>query len=375
MNFNQKSLTKNKYMLNGSLKKNGYDWWWHSFTARDEETGEEKPFFIEFFIVNPALAEDTPTLGQLPSNKEAKKKPSYLMINVGTWGEDAVQLHRFISMKDVKVKKGKDFSVTAFDCYLDEHNVKGKVEVKDAEKHPEYLCDNGVMEFDLKIEKDVAFNVGYGTRAMFRETKAFEMYWHAEGMKSFFEGSITFNGKKYKVSKENCYGYSDKNWGKDFTSPWVWLSSNNLVSNITKKQLTNSVFDIGGGRPKVLGIALERKLLGAFWYEGTPYEFNFSKFWTRTKTIFDCKETDTQIVWDVTQTNRKFKMVTHITCEKKDMIKIKYEAPNGKMLHKNLWNGGNGKGNIKLYRLKDNALIDDIDCFNVGCEYGEYSKE
>ena len=52
---------------------------------------------------------------------------------------------------------------------------------------------------------------------------------------------------------------------------------------------------------------------------------------------------------------------------------IRYEAPNGKMLHKRLWNGGNGRGFVKLYR--DGQLLDRIECRNVGCEYGEYTRE
>ena len=52
--------------------------------------------------------------------------------------------------------------------------------------------------------------------------------------------------------------------GKDFTSPWVWLSSDNLTSLKTGKRLTNSVFDIGGGCPKVGHVAIKRKLLSAF---------------------------------------------------------------------------------------------------------------
>ena len=66
--FNHHDITRNAFMLVGPLAQNGYDWWWHSFTAQDAETGEDKPFFVEFFICNPALAEDTPTFGQLPEN-------------------------------------------------------------------------------------------------------------------------------------------------------------------------------------------------------------------------------------------------------------------------------------------------------------------
>ena len=187
---------------------------------------------------------------------------------------------------------------------------------------------------------------------------------------------MEYNGEKYIVRPQDCYGYADKNWGSDFTSPWVWLSSNNLTSNITGQKLENSVFDIGGGRPKVFGIALNRKLLSDFWYEGKSYEFNFSKFWTLTHTKFDCREMDTQIIWHVEQWNTVGKMVTDITCEKKDMLFVNYEAPNGKKLHNRLWNGDNGKGSVKLYikRGGEYILVDDMTAENVGCEYGEYDR-
>ncbi|MCF0248088.1 MAG: hypothetical protein HUJ86_05705, partial [Synergistes sp.] len=168
----------------------------------------------------------------------------------------------------------------------------------------------------------------------------------------------------------------DKNWGGDFTSPWVWLSSNNLVSRKTGKQLTDSVFDIGGGRPKVLGVALPRQLLSDFWYEGKSYEFNFSKFWTLCRTEFSCKETDTEILWHVRQQTRTALMDTEISCKKEDMLLVKYEAPNGLKKHNRLWNGGNGIGIIKLYEKKrgELKLIDEIEAKNVGCEFGEYCE-
>ncbi len=62
--FNVHSKKRDAFMLHGPLAHQGYDWWWHSFTAQDVETGDDKAFFIEFFICNPALAEDEPVLGQ-----------------------------------------------------------------------------------------------------------------------------------------------------------------------------------------------------------------------------------------------------------------------------------------------------------------------
>ena len=238
------------------------------------------------------------------------------------------------------------------------------------------MCGAGEMEWNLKIDKKIAFHVGYGASRFFRRLNAFEMFWHAEGMKTEFEGTVTLNGVKYVVRPETCNGYADKNWGGDFTSPWVWLSSNDLTSAKTGAKLKNSVFEIGGGRPKIWFLALDRKLLGACFYEGKNYEFNFSKFWTGSRTEFDCKETEDEILWHVSQTTLRAKLVTDIRCRKREMLNINYEAPNGTKRHNRLWNGGTGFGTVKLYEKKRGAwvLIDEMATGGVGCEYGEYDR-
>lgn len=130
---------------------------------------------------------------------------------------------------------------------------------------------------------------------------------------------------------------------------------------------------IGGGCLKVGPKALKCKLLSAYWHEGKCYEFDFSKRRTFTRAKNDCRETDTQIIWYVEQKNWRNRMVTDIACEKKDMLPVNYEAPNGKTLHNRLWNGGNGEGTVKIYRSK--KLIDEVICENMGCEYGEYDPQ
>ena len=203
------------------------------------------------------------------------------------------------------------------------------------------------------------------------------MFWHAEGMKTAFDGWLRLNGEEYRVRPETCYGYADKNWGGDFTSPWVWLSSNDLVSAVTGKRLSNSVFEVGGGNPKVFGVALGRKLLGQFYYEGRDYEFNFSKFWTGSRTFFDCTETDTQILWKVIQTTFRAKMEVEIACDKREMLLIRYESPDGYMRHNRLWNCGNGHGTVRLWERRRGgwSLIDEVKAGSVGCEYGEYGGQ
>ncbi len=374
--FNSPDLNRDRYMLKGRLATQGYDWWWHNFTGVNAKTREEKAFFIEYFVINPALAEDKPVFGQEPSSMAEGKKPSYVMVKAGAWGKGAKQLHRFFSVKDVKISDGAPFYIEADDCYASEGRLAGSVNVSenDAITMPWLMCSAGSMKWSLSVDKKIAYNVGYGTSRPLRDAAAFEMYWHAEGMKTEYSGTVEFDGELYYVSPETSYGYSDKNWGANFTSPWVWLSSNNLISNTTGKRLANSAFDIGGGRPKVFGMELDRKLLGAMYYEGEEMEFNFSKAWMNPKTKFDCYETETEVVWHIEQENSAYVMQTCIHCKKDEMLLVNYEAPDGTKKHNRLWNGGTGEGWIRLYKKENNekVLIDVLNAKNVGCEWGEF---
>lgn len=369
-------VSRDQFMLAGALASRGYDWWWHSFTARHAQTGQAKPFFIEFFCVNPALGGAQPVFGQLPENKALGRHPSYVMVKAGCWGEGARQLHRFFAWDEVEVGRGLPFYIAADDCLCCETDLIGSVNVSaaDAAAHPELMCDAGSMAWDLRINKQIAFNVGYGASAPLRALNAFEMMWHAEGMKTEYSGNVYLDGEHYIVDPATSYGYADKNWGSDFTSPWVWLASSNLTSTVTGNELSNSAFEVGGGRPKAFGIALERKLLGQIVYEGQAFEFNFSKPWTGSTTHFDCHETDETISWHVEQETFRARMEVDITCPKREMLLVNYEAPDGAKRHNRLWNGGTGTGRVKLYVRKGGkfTLIDDMACANVGCEYGEY---
>ena len=377
--FSKHDITRNACMLRGVLRKQGYDWWWHSFTGQDTETGEDRAFFIEYFLCNPALAEDEPVLGQKEENRISGKKPSYLMVKAGSWGRDKRQLHRFFSWNDIEVHMEAPYHIEAKDCLAGETRLLGSISItqEEAEAHPEWMCDAGEMSWDLSVDKLIAFNVGYGASQPLRDAEAFAMYWHAEGMKSAYTGTVKYQGREYTVIPEKCYGYADKNWGRDFTSPWVWLSSNDLTSRITGKRLENSVFDIGGGRPKIYMVPLERRLLGVMYYEGSEYDFNFSHFWLDVKTEFSFEEKEDEVRWHVKQENRHALMETEVTCMKSDMLLVNYEAPDGSRRHNRLFNGGTGTGLIRLYeKTKDGlTLIDEIEAGHIGCEYGEYDHE
>lgn len=160
--FNKQDITRNECQLFGGQAKCGYDWWWHSFTGRHEQTGEERPFFLEFFLCNPAHGGDAPRFGRLGDT------PSYLMVKAGTWGEDAFQLHRFFGWNQVNVRWKAPYEVSAADCCVNETRICGKASItpEEAESHPEWMCGSGNLEWDLKIDKKVAFNVGYGAQVV-----------------------------------------------------------------------------------------------------------------------------------------------------------------------------------------------------------------
>ena len=377
--FNHHDITRDECMLRGPLAHHGYDWWWHSFTAQDALTGEDKAFFIEFFLCNPALGGEEPVFGQPEANRAAGRRPSYLMVKAGTWGEDHSQLHRFFAWKDVHVQAGAPYRVAAADCLACETELRGSVRVasEEAAAHPEWMSDAGEMSWELTLDKQIAFNVGYGASKPMRDAEAFAMYWHAEGMKTAYSGRIVWNGREYAVTPEKSFGYADKNWGRDFTSPWVWLSSNCLTSRKTGRRLENSVFDIGGGRPKIFFVPLDRRLLGVMYYEGREYDFNFSKLHLMVKTRFSFEEREREVVWHVRQENIHAVMETEVRCRKRDMLFVRYEAPDGSMRHNRLWNGGTGTGTVWLYEKKGGGLdlVDEIEATHVGCEYGEYDGE
>ena len=58
------------------------------------------------------------------------------------------------------------------------------------------------------------------------------------------------------------------------------------------------------------------------------------------------------------------------------MLFINYEAPDGTKRHNRLFNGGNGRGTVKLYDRVDGELVpvDEIEATHIGCEYGEYDE-
>jgi tocopherol cyclase len=259
----RKDDNRNCYMLRGLLAWKGYDWWWHSFTGTNASTGEERQFFIEYYIMNPKRGGEQPEFGL-----DGKKKPAYVMIKAGEWGGKGKQLHRFFGTKELECDTD-ELRVVVGDCFLSETVLKGNVTVSEetACSHPEYMSDAGSMSWLLQVDKKTEYQVGYGASALFRKLNAFQMYWHAAGMRTEYNGTVFFDGERYSISSSTSYGYADKNWGTDFTNPWIWLAGCSITSRLTNEPLNDTSFDFGGGCPKIFGFPRKENLLGKIRYK------------------------------------------------------------------------------------------------------------
>ena len=371
-----KAASRNGYMLGGSLRAHGYDWWWHSLIAVHAKTGERRPFFIEYYVINPALGGTEPVFGQLPENRAAGVRPSYAMLKAGAWGENmAVQIHNFYAISDFAAD-AREMNVRIGPHTATESHLKGAVELSatEAAEHPEYMSQPGSMSWDLRAEKILSYSVGPGASRPMRAIEAFRMFWHVQGMLTRYEGTIVFNGETYIVSPDTSAGYQDKNWGSDYTNPWIWLNCNRFVSRNSGQQLARTSLDVGGGEPILLGFHLPRKLLIAFYHEGELYEFNFSKVHTRPRQQFNATITGDRIRWEILATTRKAKIEIDFSCPRSHMLQVDYENPAGNKSHTQLWNGGHASGVVNLYRRERRKYvrIDTFDGEMGGCEYGAY---
>ncbi len=357
-------------MLQGRLARRGYDWWWHSLVAEHARTGEKKPFFFEYFMINPAVSPSTVVFGE-----QGQNRPAYAMIKGGTWGKDAAQLHRFYPTEEACIHPSRlEFSVGPQSC--SEFSLRGEIEVRpqDLKKHPEWMCESGSLSWDLTVDKKLCYNVGYGASPLARILHAFEMYWHVQGMLSEYSGKISWNGEEYIVRPGSSSGYQDKNWGADFTNPWIWLNCNTLRYKGSSGLLQNSSLDVGGGRPRVFGHGLDQKILVAFFLEGKLYEFNFSRFWIRNQQSFHCRRDDKNMYWDIDVSNARHRLKLEFFCPLDTMLKVNYENPDGYKHHTELWNGGLARGEISLFEKCKQGwqLIAELEGEYGGCEYGEF---
>lgn len=352
-------------MLQGSLSRKGYMRWWHSFSGVHAETGQSRTFFVEFFILNPRLGGEFPVLGQHPYYKKRGMKPSYVMIKAGVFpdGENCPgrELHAFYPISALKAS-GCPLVMQAGDCFYSEDKLFGLVEVSPREaRHRSFMTDSGCMEWNLKVHKAVSCHTGiYGSRFL-QLVNALDSYWHGEGIRSFFEGTVTLDGELYQVSPETSYGYADKHWGRSFNNPWLQFACCHLTSQRCGRELRHSALAVNGCCPRFLFLPLKRRLLLQLTYMGEDFTFTRCKWST--------KRTNKRLIWHMLAQNKNAVLKISGSCTLAQLMELRYENPDGSLPVFPLLAGGAGQGTLELYRrtpggreLTDTLKLEDAFC-------------
>lgn len=93
------------------------------------------------------------------------------MSKAGSLGQGKEQLHNMYKVKEFNYKDNP-FEITIGYNLLRNDSLRGRIEV-DAANNPEYMSDSGSIEWDLRITKQLSYDVGYGSSKLLRSIHAF----------------------------------------------------------------------------------------------------------------------------------------------------------------------------------------------------------
>ncbi len=373
--MNLSDFKRNAYMLRGSHTKQGYVRWWHSFTGVAAGSSETRTFFVEYYVINPGLGGSQPILGQHPYFKKRGLKPSYVMVKAGVFpdenGNEGKQLHAFYPIAALKAAADPLY-VQVGDCSFSETKLSGYVDVSSNEaRHRSLMTDAGYMEWDLEVHKAIACHTGAIANRFFTALNALESFWHGEGIRTMFRGTVSLDGVTYEVSPDTSYGYADKHWGRSFNRPWMQFASNKLISERTGKALKHSALAIDGCCPRFLCFPLKRRLMIQLTYTGEDFEYNFAKLGLLSRCKWRVKETNKRYIWNIMAQNKTSVIRISCYCRKDLMMPIDYESPDGSVRKEPLLGSGSGIGSIEIYRRIPGGLqlIDKLNIEDGFCEY------
>ena len=368
--MNLSDLTRNAQMLQGSYAKKGCMRWWHSFCGVEPESGEARTFFVEFYIINPALGSTHPILGQHPYFKKRGMKSSYALVKAGVFpresGTDGKQFHAFYPISSLQAG-GSPLTLQLTDqeagvCLCSEDRLSGAVEVSREEaRHRSLMTDCDSMEWDLEVRKAVSCHTGALAGAFFQALNLLDSYWHGEGIRSFFQGSVTLDGVTYQVTPELSYGYADKHWGHGAPDSWFQSACGKLKSGRTGGELRHSVLAVSSYTPRFLLFRLRPRLMIQLTYMGEDFEFHRCRWET--------KETEKRFIWRIVAKNRSSVVKVTASCRKEEMMPLRYENPLGTRPGKPLQGSASGTGTVQIFRKisGERELVDTLTLESALC--------
>lgn len=376
-----------KSLLKGSLKKCGFEWWRLVTNAFSKVSGEERTFFFEFYIVNPALSPDkclfnTKTLAQKTdeelfqaltegqnieeaNDENPLKSPCFVMVKAGDFQNKGKQINAFFTPEILESGKG-DFILklghdTKTSCMLGSDFTQGVVQVTRAKlkEMPVLDCNVGTIGWNMKFDHAIDFDESYQSRMT---------NYCVLGGKILCSGSIVFDGEEFVVNRDKSFAFYDKTWGKKFPEPYFHVSSNNFISQISGKKLLNSSLVIHG--------EFENKLSVLFCNEGEISEFKAQDS-SKVELSYECFEVtddpkNIKLHWTVSVSDKKQVLDIDVFSLTKNMLLRNYQCAEGKQKLLKILSSAEGIGEIRLYKKvkKNLELIEHARISNALCEYG-----
>ncbi len=382
MDLSKKNKRFDNYLLKGKLRRNGFERWRYVFTGIDRATGNQKTFFIELYYVNPLLSPKEPVIAQKSQLKlsnaqlqyalagtlaaesaaeEVSFIPSYALVKAGVFGTDGKQINSFRASGNLSfVKSEQIFKIEncSFGCDL----ICGQIEVSDEElrKKPELLCSTGKIKWNLHFEKNIESPVLCNTK---------ETVFVPLGVKTVFAGSVELDDVEYTVVPRSSCGYVDKSWGSEPLNPYFHLSSSNITSSISGKTLAKSAFCVEGEFDKRLSIFVE--------IEGKRFVFAGNSVFNRYTEIHSCTQMPAdsegeKLHWSVSIHRKKIVIDIDIFARTSQMLVRDYELPEGGKKLLKVLGGGNGYGEIKIFKKvkKNLELLEHANILDAVCDFG-----
>ena len=371
-----------QYVLHGKLRQEGFERWRYVFSAFNKNSGQEKKFFIEMYMVNPAVSPKTAVLGQKSrlaisesdlqyalagtqaaahANDELSVTPSFVLVKAGMFGREGKHINKFLAPSQFSFVKNTE-TFKAGDCLFGLKSLYGQINLSAQElrMHPEFLCNAGSINWDLKFERV------YECAPLYNRKNSF---WAPMGQKTLFSGSIHLDGQEYVVLPKTSNGYIDKSWGLSPKSPYFHVSSTKMSSIISGKVLSASSFSLEG--------EFGGKLCASLQIEDLKFTIENRGIFKKDVIIHDCSQlTDSRegekIHWTVSIHKGKAVIDIDLYCKGNEMFVRDYELPQGKRrLLKIL--GGMGSGEIRLYKKtgKNLELLEHANVFDALCEFGQ----
>ncbi|MBQ7158589.1 MAG: hypothetical protein IJS09_04060 [Treponema sp.] len=381
MAVSKKQLRYEHYILKGKLRHNGYERWRYSFVGVNKITGEERSFFIELYLVNPAVSPKNPVLAQTSklslsnsdlqytmagtesarnASQERAVQPSYVLVKAGMFGYEGKQFNRFMPSAQLQWNKSEsEFRIE--ECSFGDEHLAGFVRVTERElrESPELLCNTGAIDWNLHYEKHISSAPLYSKKNDF---------WIANGAKTVFAGVVHVDGVEYTVVPRKSSGYIDRLWGAGLPSPAFHISSSNLISIISGKPLVKSCFAINGEYDGALKLFV--------CHEGEVLQIK-DRLFDKLTEVHDCFEMPVdadgeKLHWTVSVHRKRLVIDVDIFCKTEEMFVRDYEAPEGQRKLLKVLGGGTGFGEIRIYKkIKKNLeLLEHAHVADALCEYG-----